>query len=76
MHIPAAEFIESAADDLKKVDTKILLDQKSELCEALGDRIDQMTCIDGYQLGLQVARTMIATNIELQLKGVKLEDVL
>jgi hypothetical protein len=74
MIIPAAMFIESAVDDLKRVDSRWLADQLKELHEAVGDKPQDFQ--DGYQLGVQTARGMVAQSGELLLKGADPQKVL
>ena len=74
MVIPAAMQIESAIDTLKTVETDYLADQLKELHSAVGDKSDDFQA--GYQLGLETARVMIATNVQIIQKGVKPESVL
>lgn len=86
MQIPAAMFIESTLDGEKKnVRPDILEDQEKELTSAVGaDKAKELGIkfplseefILGYFLGLQVARTMIATNVTLRLKGIDPKDIL
>jgi len=79
MNIPPAEMIEGAVDDLKNIDAKlawVLVDQRKELHEAVGDQANSDDFASGYNLGLAVARRMIASNVEIILKGVSPGDVL
>jgi hypothetical protein len=83
MVIPAAMNIEMAADSLKTVTALVKLDQLSEL-KSFGDTRAQDIGASGlsedfkrgYELGLQVARVMIAGSVEVVLKGVNPEHVL
>lgn len=72
--IPPAETIEGAKDDLAKVDAWVLKDQARELHEAIGDHT--MDYASGYALGLQVARRIIQTNVQIILKDIKPTDIL
>lgn len=74
MVIPPAEAIEGAVDDMRSVDTKILQDQKRELYSATGNSNEVFS--DGYNLGLQVARRMIASNVAVQAVGLKANYIL
>lgn len=74
MMVPSAEFIESASDDLKKVDAAVLADQQRELYEATGK--EDANLVEGYNLGLQVARLMIQVNPELAIKGIDVKGIL
>ena len=74
MVVPSAEFIESANDDLKKVDAAVLADQQRELYEATGK--EDANLVEGYNLGLQVARLMIQANPELAIKGIDVKGIL
>lgn len=74
MQIPAAMFIESAVDSLKNVDVKKLCEQDKELEEAVG--IKSSDYINGYRLGLQVARTILATSNVLQMNNIDSDKLL
>lgn len=76
MIIPNAETIEGAVDELKKLDANIIVDQRKELHEAIGDHADDVQYVAGYTLGLQVARRMIHTSVAVLLNKVNPEDVL
>jgi hypothetical protein len=71
MQIPAAGFIEIAVDQLKKIPESQIQAQLAELHEVHGSSLDT-----GYNLGLQVARVMLASNTELALKGINPDDLL
>ena len=74
MLIPAAMFIESAIDTLKNVPAADLADQLHELHEAVGDKPQDFQ--NGYQLGIQTARVLVAMSGELIMKGVDPQKVL
>jgi hypothetical protein len=83
MQIPAAMFIESAANQIHKLSDFARRDQLKEL-ESFGDsRATQLGASGlsddfkaGYTLGLQVARTMLATNAQLTIAGIKTDELL
>lgn len=59
MQIPAAGFIEEARDILRKADPAVLADQRRELEVAhVGPGTEDFA--RGYELGLQVARLILA----------------
>lgn len=64
--VPPAEFIEEARDTLqllKSADPAMLADQRKELREAhVGPGTEDFQ--RGYELGLQVARAMLAHSIK------------
>jgi hypothetical protein len=72
---PAAMFIESAADSLKTADPMMLQAQTKEL-ETFGYTSDWESLVDGYNLGLQTARMILAGSPQLILKGIKPESIL
>jgi hypothetical protein len=72
--VPPAGLIESAQDSLKLVDVKALHAQQCELYAATG-RSDACFA-NGYQLGLQVARTVLMANVLLQMKGIDARELL
>lgn len=74
MQVPAAGFIELAKDELDTVPPDQLADQERELHEAVGGT--SVTFVNGYQLGLQVARVMLSSNALLGVRGIKPEDLL
>ena len=83
MQIPAAQFIESAADSIKSLDAFVAAGQTKELAsfgavraKALGASGLSDDFVLGYQLGLQTARVVIATSGALIVKGVNPKDVL
>ena len=81
--IPAAMFIESAADSISTLDPAVAADQLKELA-SFGDARAQKLGASGlskdlqigYELGLQTARAILATSMALISKGVKPGDVL
>jgi len=83
MQIPAAMFIESAADQMPKLSDFVRNDQLKELA-SFGDlRAQELGASGlsddfkiGYTLGLQTARTVVAGSPALMVKGVKPDDVL
>jgi hypothetical protein len=83
MQVPAAMFIESAADTLKALPEWIRTDEVKEL-RSFGDaRAKQLGATGvstdfeaGYVLGLQVARVILATNIALEKAGVDPQTLL
>ncbi len=85
MVIPAAMNIEAAVDAMATVPAEVKADQTKELVAAIGKPSARAlgvkfpisgVFVTGYQLGLQVARMMIAGNAEVATKGVNPEDVL
>ena len=80
MQIPEAGIIEAAVDALKGVPQDKLDRQLKEMHNAIGDQGSDYNYArgfdNGYNLGLQTARLMLATNTLLQLKGIKAEDIL
>lgn len=70
MIIPAAEFIEAARDQIAKVSSGDLLDQRLELRAACSYAPEQFQ--RGYELGLQTARVMLETMPAAVAAGVKL----
>lgn len=83
MQIPAAMFIESAADALQKLNPAARLDQQRELqsfgaarAQALGASGLSADLALGYELGLQTARTVLAGSAVLIMKGVDPKEVL
>jgi hypothetical protein len=83
MQSPAVMFIESAIDMLKDVPEFIANSQVNEL-KSLGDararRVGASGVTDdftaGYVLGLQTARVIIMSSVEIRIKGVNPDDVL
>jgi hypothetical protein len=73
---PAAMFIESAIDMLKdgSVPDVVRATQVKELQFATGNHDPRFA--QGYELGLQTARVILAGSVALALKGVKPGDVL
>lgn len=70
MQIPAAAMIDVAEDELEHcVDADTRLQQLAELEEHVGDRATP-DFKAGYELGIQTARVMLATNVEAQAMGV------
>jgi hypothetical protein len=83
MQIPAAMFIESAADDLSKLPDSVRADQLKELAsfgDARATQIGASGLSDdfkaGYTLGLQVARTMLAQSAALAIANINPDDLL
>lgn len=74
MQIPPAGLVEAAKDRLQLVPAPELLAQQKELYAATGNADKSFG--DGYALGLQVARVMLAQSPLLMLKGVKSEELL
>lgn len=74
MQIPPAGIIEMADDDLKNVTFEQKAKQLAEMGTATGIREGMFQ--QGYQLGLQTARVMLRQSTQLQLKGIKPEDLL
>jgi len=77
MIVPAAMNIESAVDMLKRFPKErawVLPDQLKELRSAVGEKSQDFQ--DGYQLGIQTARAIIASSVAVMLKGVNPDDVL
>lgn len=56
--VPAAMFIEAAVDSLKDAKMAMLVDQRKELHEAIGEV--SIAYQQGYELGLQTARVCLA----------------
>jgi hypothetical protein len=83
MLIPAAMFIESAADSLPRLTDFVKTDQLKELA-SFGDvraqRIGATGLSEdfkiGYTLGLQVARTLLAQNVTLLMAKINSSDLL
>jgi hypothetical protein len=88
---PAAMFIESAVDGLKNpVEQggmpKWLRDsQLQELSAAIGENTAEQMGVQfpisddfkkGYELGLQAARVVLASSVQLSVGGIKAQDVL
>jgi hypothetical protein len=74
MQIPAAGFIELARDELATLPPDDLADQERELREAIGSTA--VTFVNGYHLGLQVARVLLSTSALLGQKGINPSDLL
>lgn len=74
MNIPPAGVIEMAVDDLKNVPQNKLLAQQKELYSATGN--DSKDFGDGYALGLQTARKMLAQSPLLMMKDISFEELL
>ena len=70
MQTPAAEFIETARDELKDLPTDQLVRQANELHAAEGDYSTDFEL--GYMLGLQTARVMLQTMPAAVKAGVEL----
>ena len=76
MIIPAAMNIESAADSMRTLDPRIVEDQLQELDSFGATRLQSlgMTGLSddvrlAYTLGLQVARTVVASSAEALIHG-------
>jgi len=76
MQTPPAGIIEIAVEELKTVDKKHLNKQISELRIASGAMLTDESFEDGYNLGIQTARVMLNVNVELQMKDIKVSDLL
>lgn len=74
MQVPSAEFIEAARDRVPKLSEFTYTDQVKELTEALGYVTEDFK--QGYTLGLETARVIIATSPAVITKGVNPDDVL
>jgi len=70
MEIPAASFIEMARDQVKSLDPDTKYEQLRELEEATGNQLAVFQ--DGYLLGLQTARVLLATMPKAVQAGVEL----
>jgi hypothetical protein len=84
MNIPPAGLIESAVDQIDP-NGKPEKDEASELVSAIGGSTATKLGINfplspeflkGYQIGLQVARQMLAGSMELAVKGINPEILL
>jgi len=75
MQIPSAGFVEVGFDALRKKDATILADETRELKQALGANVSA-EFTNGYLLGLEVARAILATQPLLPLKGVDADSLL
>jgi prophage DNA circulation protein len=80
---PAVMFIEAAIEGLKNIPQFIADSQKRELASLGALRAQQAGASGltqdftaGYVLGLQTARTILATSVALVMKGVDPKDVL
>lgn len=78
MQAPNAEQIETAMDQLKgtAVPEWIRESQKKELHSAGPEGYATNDFANGYELGLQTARVVIAQSMAINLKGVNPDDVL
>ena len=77
MIVPAAMNIESAIDMLKQWPEKlmwVLPDQLKELHSAVGEKSEDFQ--QGYQLGIQTARAIIAGSAEVLMHGANPENIL
>jgi hypothetical protein len=76
MQIPAAAFIEQAAEQVTNgtLTSHMYAAQRRELSSVLG--ITDANCITGYMLGIQTARVMIAASVAVQQSNIKPEDIL
>lgn len=72
---PSAGFIEATIDELKThPNPGLVADELHELRTARGDVSEEFA--RGYVLGLQVARTILATSPLLGMKGINPVDLL
>jgi hypothetical protein len=71
---PNAETIEGAKDSIGSVPDFIRSSQRKELHEAVGDQSDDF--VSGYELGLAVARRMVAGSTAIILSKVNPDEVL
>jgi hypothetical protein len=71
MQAPSAGMIEAARDQVK---TAMLVQQEKELRSALGTVSGDF--VAGYQLGLQTARMVIATSVQVQLARIDPDAIL
>lgn len=83
MQIPATMVIESAADSLATLSDFVRIDQLKELASFGAVRAQKIGASGlsddfkfGYELGLQVARTVLVTNPALAMAGIKPGDLL
>jgi len=74
MNIPSGEIIEEAVSSIVNLPAWAKQDQLKELHSAVGDKTQDFQ--DGYTLGLQVARQVLAGNDALIIANVKPGDVL
>ena len=74
MNIPPAGLIEAAVDDLKNVSDAKLKAQQKELYAATGN--SNADFANGYALGLQTARKMLASSPLLMMKDISYEELL
>ena len=74
MNIPPAELIEAAYDDLLGQPQEKLLAQQKELYSATANSSKDFG--DGYALGLQTARKMLAQSPLLMMKDISYEELL
>jgi len=72
--IPPAETIEQAVDRLKGIDPKHAADQLQELHEAVGAQ--SLDFENGYALGIETARVILAGSVELLTHGADPQEVL
>ena len=79
MQVPTADMVETAADNLEKLDQGHRDRQVKELCSGIGFAVASACHIGypltedmkyGYLLGLQTARLVLQQDIELQMKGI------
>lgn len=85
MQIPAAMMIESAIDNLPKLDPRWRNDQIKELDFAMGtDKAEKLGLTFplskeaqvAYCLGLETARVVIAMDMQVRMKGLDPETIL
>lgn len=74
MQIPAAGMIEIAIEQLKALKQAEVDKQEKELKSALP--VTDPLYINGYNLGLQVARVVLATSPLLQINNINASDLL
>jgi hypothetical protein len=74
MQAPPAGMIEAARDQVWKTGTATLEQQERELRSALGTVSEDF--VSGYNLGLQTARMVIATSVQVQLARIDPDAIL
>lgn len=80
---PSVMMIEAAVDSFKSLPQWLRESQQNELTSFGDDRAKQLGATGlsddfrkGYELGLNTARTVLATSVTLELKEVEASDVL
>jgi hypothetical protein len=78
MQVPNAEQIETAIDQLNgpTIPQWLRDSQKKELHSAGPEGYATKDFANGYELGLQTARVVIAQSVVVQLKGINPSDLL